>query len=157
MLETWLNRPRAYVEGLGDLRILQPASDQDKHIELSRRQFDPGIELRRQFLLGTAQPSQSDLGRAGRQPRRALRCGTNGDDNVIDRRVLRQEAARTRLERGNDIGIIGEHGEHDDARRWIALKYLACSVVASEIRHLQIHQDNLGSELGCQPDTHTAS
>ena len=32
-----LGRPRTYVEGLGDLRVLEPASNQAQHVEFSRR------------------------------------------------------------------------------------------------------------------------
>ena len=102
-----LGRAVADVQALGDLAVLHPAGDQPQDVELARREL---LRARGVAHLGgrslAPDRAEHDLGCLRRQPRAALRRGSHGCDDVVDRHVLREEATRAGLHRCGDRGWI---------------------------------------------------
>ena len=90
----------------------------------------------------------------GAEQRLALVDGAHGIDEGLRIGVLEQEAAGAGAQGAQDVVVDLEHGEDEDARggeRRIGADPTG-GLDAGEARHLDVHEDDVGTQLGGQGD-----
>ena len=76
---------------------------------------------------------------------------------AVDRRVLGQEATRAGLDHGGHVGVVGDDGQRDDARRRMAVQDLASGLGPFEVGHPDVHQDDVRLQLIRESHAHPAA
>ena len=118
MFETWFFAVRRLMlRVLGDLAVLHPAGDQPQHVELARRELLERPSFGPVWVgCDRADPAEHDLGRARRQPGRALRRRAHGRGHVRRSPCPSPGTRRRRPPSLPRRRRLGDDGERDDPR-----------------------------------------
>jgi hypothetical protein len=140
-----LDRGLAENEPFADLPVRQPFTDEREHLNFPRREVtgERACCLTRNSVAERA--DQPGLYHRV-QPRLPAVDRTDGGLDLLSARVLGEVADRARAKGGEDRFVIGVRGEHDDTRR-AAPGDLPGGLHAVHLRHAQVHEYDVGSEL----------
>jgi hypothetical protein len=98
--------------------------------------------------LGAADRGDQAGGDGGREDRAAFRRRADRGEEFVARGVLQQIARRARLDRGERVGVGVVRRQDEHLRAGGAAGQLADGVDARAARHPQVHQDDVGVEVG---------
>ena len=158
MFETWFLAVRGLIPSSSAISAFSIPCAMSRRTSSSRAESSCASSSSASWLLlAPPDASKHDLGRARRQPRRALDSRTDGDRHPVNRSVLRQEAARAGTDDGGDVRVLGGDRQRDDASRGIAVEDLARRLGALEVGHPDVHQHDIGSELVGESNAHASA
>jgi hypothetical protein len=133
----------------GDLGVGQSAGDQHQHLTLSVREARERGWLagRRRCGEHGGEPVEEAAGDARRDDGVAGVDRPDGGDQLLRRRILQEERAGARPQRLDDVLVEVEGGEDDDAGH-VAVALgdgTPRRLDAVELRHADVHQDDVGA------------
>ncbi len=145
----------AEVEALRDLGVGEPLGEEAQHLELAvgeggdaRVGRDRGDRRGGGCVGGSAAEALDDPARDVRREQRvAARDHVHGLHERLRRRALQHEAARARVERGEEVVLAVEGREHEDTGRDRGVRHDAArGLEPVDARHLHVHADHVGRE-----------
>ena len=138
----------ADVELRGDVLVAFAFRDHLKNFALARGEF---VAVGFTLLLESTDIVLGEYLADGRAEEGfALNHGFDGTDNVGNGGTFEQVGASAGLQSAHDIGLVGIHAEDDDSGGRILGDDLARGFDAVEIRHADIHDDDIRRERGCE-------
>ncbi len=135
---SWFERPRATRRRISASRSVSEATSSARRSPGSSRDAVP--------LHERARERRED-------ERLARRDDADGLGELLRLDALEHESARAGAQRVEDVVVVLERRDHEHARpRRRALDDAARRLNAVEVRHADVHQDDVGVELGRPPD-----
>ena len=146
-----LDRLRADVQLAGDHRVVLAVRDQLEHLDLSVGQLgadrlgDVGLRAR------SANALQHLAGDVRRDQRLPDRGSLDAGHQLLDRRVLHQITACAGEDRVEYVRVLVGDRQHDDPRQRCDGRHLSRGLDSGHPRHVEVHHDDVRSELAHQP------
>lgn len=140
------------MELAGDLLVGQTVGDQHEHLRLPRGEPVRSLgALRGNGRLRFGQPLQQAPLNARREPGVPGQHAPHGPYDLVAARVLGEIAAGPGSERGEQRGVVGVRGEHDDLCPGVFGPDASGRLHPVAAGHAQVHQHDVRIELGHQP------